>query len=180
VSESGNKRAVSKTQKEAKPKRRFFKGKNPTKALLDEIFELAANGIKQQTIADTIGVSRSRFSKWMAEDGPVAIAWRQGNAEIGRKIMQKSIEKALGGHATMLIWLGKALLGLSDQPDREEEVTDKAAAIRETLDQMNAGLERFTGKDGSFADPDAGGAKSKKRRPKRAPSSSGASAKGGK
>lgn len=171
---------MSKRRKKTAPKkpikRKLFTGKNPTKAILDEIFELAAKGINQKTIADSIGVSQSQFAKWMAEDGPAAVSWRQGKAVIGREIMEKTISKALDGNTTMLIWLGKALLGLSDQPDREEEVTDKAAAIRETLDQMNAGLERFTGKDGSFVSPDAKAKQTKKRKR----SSKSASSKGGK
>ena len=39
------------------------------------------------------------------------------------KLRRKQIEVAMSGNHTMLIWLGKNMLGQSDTPMQDEEVT---------------------------------------------------------
>ena len=130
----------------------FLKAGRPTKAQIEMVRALAACGVNQRTIADYLGVGRKTFCTKLETCKPLQDAYRNGLAGVKEKILRKAVEKATEGKGDtiMLIYLTKALCGLSDKGDKEDEVADKAAAIRETLDKMNAGLARFTDANGEF------------------------------
>jgi len=110
-------------------------------------------------------VGRKTFCTKLEEDEGLKRAYRLGLAEAKEKIMTKAFEKATEGKGdtVMLIFLSKALCGLREQGEQEDEVADKAAAIREALDRMNSGLTKFQDKSGNFKDPDVSSSSTKKK-----------------
>lgn len=115
-------------------------------------------------------MGRKTFYTKLEDDENLKREYRLGLAEAKEKIMTKAFEKATEGKGdtVMLIFLSKALCGLKEQGQQEDEVADKAAAIREALDRMNAGgLAKFQDKDGNFKDPDAPKKKAKKKTAKK-------------
>lgn len=133
----------------------FTKAGKPTKDQLLQVKALASCGVNQRTIADYIGVGRKTFWTKLEDDEDLKKVYRLGLAEAKEKIMTKAFEKATEGNGdtVMLIFLSKALCGLREQGEAEDEIADKAAAIRDALDQMNSGLQKYVDKDGNFKDP---------------------------
>jgi len=84
------------------------RGKKPVPSA--EVFKLAAIGCKDHEIADWFGVDdntlRYNFS----------VELLKGRETLKQSLRRKQIEIAMGGNAVMLIWLGKNLLGQSDNP----------------------------------------------------------------
>lgn len=81
-----------------------------------EVYQLAAIGCKDNEICDWIGIDgntlRYNFS----------VELLKGRENLKQSLRQAQIKLALGGNATMLIWLGKNLLGQSDNPvDTDED-----------------------------------------------------------
>jgi len=92
------------------------------------------------------------FCRKLEDGGPLQREYRLGLAEAKEKLLKKAFEKATEGKGDtiMLIFLLKCLAGLNDKGETEDLVADKAAAIRDAMDQMNSGLTRFTDADGKF------------------------------
>lgn len=81
----------------------------------DDVYKLAAIGTNDRDIArwfemneDTL---RNNFSDIM----------QKGREDLKQALRQAQIKVALGGNATMLIWLGKNMLGQSDNPTNSED-----------------------------------------------------------
>jgi DNA-binding NarL/FixJ family response regulator len=76
----------------------------------EDVFKLAAMGCKETEIAEWFGISdstlRFNFSDILAK----------GRLTLNQSLRRKQIDVALSGNATMLIFLGKNLLGQSDNP----------------------------------------------------------------
>ncbi|HTV49531.1 MAG TPA: hypothetical protein VMG59_13915 [Phycisphaerae bacterium] len=83
--------------------------------------ELAAAGCSNSEIADILGctvaaIGAKRFAPILAKN----------RAEVRKNLRQAQIEAALGGNVTMMIWLGRQLLGQSNEneasagPDPEQ------------------------------------------------------------
>lgn len=76
----------------------------------EEVFKLAAIGCKDHEIADWFGIDgntlRYNFS----------VELLKGRESLKQSLRRAQIQTALSGNATLLIWLGKNLLGQSDNP----------------------------------------------------------------
>jgi len=75
-----------------------------------EVYQLAALGCKNTEICDWIGIDQNTLSYNFATE------LIKGRENLRQSLRQAQIKVALGGNATMLIWLGKNILGQSDNP----------------------------------------------------------------
>jgi hypothetical protein len=76
----------------------------------EEVFKLAQMGCKDTEIADWFGVNGETLRyNFRAE-------LLKGRESLKQSLRQAQINLALSGNAVMLIWLGKNLLGQSDNP----------------------------------------------------------------
>lgn len=92
------------------------------KVKIDEtqVEEMAAIGCTVAEIAGIVGCSPRTVERRAA--APVA----RGRARLNISLRRRQVEMAMAGNASMLIWLGKQLLGQRDKADsivREEVVT---------------------------------------------------------
>jgi hypothetical protein len=81
----------------------------------DDVYKLARLGCNLEEMADFFQVNRETL-KYNFQD-----YINRGKAEIRGKLRDAQIKLALQGNATMLIWLGKNLLGQSDNPLNRED-----------------------------------------------------------
>ena len=76
----------------------------------EEVFKLANIGCKDKEIADWFGIDsntlRYNFS----------VELLKGRESLKHSLRRAQISVALNGNPTLLIWLGKQMLGQSDQP----------------------------------------------------------------
>lgn len=81
----------------------------------DEVYKLAAFGCTIEEMSDWFGVNRDtlkyNFSEYI----------EKGRADVKQRLRNAQIKLALGGNAAMLIWLGKNMLGQSDNPNNRED-----------------------------------------------------------
>lgn len=74
----------------------------------DEVLKLASIGCKVKEIADWFGVTDdtiiNRFSEQL----------HKGRANLKMSVRRWQLEAAKNGNATMLVWLGKQMLGQTD------------------------------------------------------------------
>jgi hypothetical protein len=74
-----------------------------------QVRKLAELGATHQEIAEFFGVERSTISKRFFTE------IRKGRAEVKIKLRRLQMRAAEKGNVTMLVWLGKNLLGQSDK-----------------------------------------------------------------
>lgn len=76
----------------------------------DEVYRLSEIGCSLEEMSNFFGIDREtlKYNFW-----PYI---KRAESELYRKIRHKQIEVALDGNPTMLIWLGKNMLGQSDNP----------------------------------------------------------------
>jgi hypothetical protein len=100
-------------------KRGLVVGRKPNQKVIppDEVYYLASLGCTQREIAEWFGVPEEtmkyNFKHYIDK----------AKEETKQKLRQAQIKLALSGNAVMLIWLGKNMLGQSDQPNTVD--TDK-------------------------------------------------------
>lgn len=90
-----------------------------------QVEEMAAIGCTVAEIAGIVGCSPRTVERRAA--APVA----RGRARLNISLRRRQVEMAMAGNASMLIWLGKQLLGQRDKADsivREEVVTIEEVA----------------------------------------------------
>jgi len=75
-----------------------------------DVFRLAQIGCKNQEIADWFGLDENTLTY------NFSVELLKGRESLKQSLRQAQIRLALSGNATMLIWLGKNLLGQSDNP----------------------------------------------------------------
>jgi hypothetical protein len=82
----------------------------------EEVFKLAQMGCKDTEIADWFGVNGETLRyNFRAE-------LLKGRESLKQSLRQAQINLALSGNAVMLIWLGKNILGQSDNPNATAEL----------------------------------------------------------
>lgn len=90
-------------------------GRDKTPVPADDVFRLAALGCKDIEIAEWFGIDsntlRYNFS----------VELLKGRETLKQSLRRKQIEVAMTGNPTMLIFLGKNLLGQSDSPLGSQE-----------------------------------------------------------
>jgi DNA-binding CsgD family transcriptional regulator len=77
----------------------------------EEVLKRAGYGCTQREIADFYGCDESLISKNYSS----IIA--KGKADLKKKLRKAQLKLALEGNATMLVWLGKQMLGQSDKQE---------------------------------------------------------------
>lgn len=88
-------------------------GRGENKKVIDprEVRKLAALGMKNSEIAEWLEI----------DDSTLAYNFKQelikGRSQLNQSLRQAQIQLALSGNAVMLIWLGKNILGQSDNPN---------------------------------------------------------------
>lgn len=81
----------------------------------DEVYKLAAFGCSIEEMADWFGVNRETLKYNFME------YIDKGRADVKQRIRNAQIKVALAGNPTMLIWLGKNMLGQSDNASNSKE-----------------------------------------------------------
>jgi hypothetical protein len=81
----------------------------------DEVYKLATMGCPDLEIAEWFGIDdqtlRYNFKQYLAK----------ARSHLKQRLRQAQIRTALDGNATLLIWLGKNMLGQSDNPLNSED-----------------------------------------------------------
>ena len=103
----GQNRATGKIQIEADGK---LIGRDKKPVPTTEVFKLAAIGMKDIEIAEWFGVDSNTLRYHFS------VELLKGRNTLVQSLRRKQIEVAMGGNPTMLIFLGKNLLGQSDSP----------------------------------------------------------------
>lgn len=85
-------------------------GRNNTPVPPDEVEMMAKIGCTDQEIADHYGVTQQALKRNLVD------YLIKGRSEMKQTLRKAQLRVALEGNATMLIWLGKNLLGQSDSP----------------------------------------------------------------
>lgn len=87
-------------------------GRGETKKIIDpkEVEKLASIGMKNSEIAEWFGIDDSTLSYNFKQQ------ITKGKLNLVQSLRRAQISVALSGNPTMLIWLGRNLLGQSDQP----------------------------------------------------------------
>ena len=82
-----------------------------------DVFKLAAQGCRDTEISDWFGIDsntlRYNFS----------VELIKGRETLKQSLRRKQIEVAMSGNVVMLIFLGKNLLGQSDNPTQSDDTT---------------------------------------------------------
>ena len=92
-------------------------GRPRAKIDLELLEKLSVIHCSRQEMADLLGIHRTTLIK----NADYAAIIARGMAEGKKSLRRKQLEIAMGGNPTMLIWLGKNMLGQSDQPITESE-----------------------------------------------------------
>ena len=91
------------------------RGENKTVIPPDEVYKLATLHASYREMSDFFGVPEETFKYNFRE----LVA--KGRAETKHKLRSAEIKLALSGNATMLIWLGKQMLGQTESGDMAGE-----------------------------------------------------------
>lgn len=91
-------------------------GRGENKRIVDprEVLKLASIGMKNSEIAEWFDIDDSTLSYNFKQE------LVKGRLNLNQSLRQAQIRLALSGNATMLIWLGRNLLGQSDNPLQSE------------------------------------------------------------
>tara|TARA_R110000822_G_scaffold201528_1_gene338773 strand:- start:1055 stop:1507 length:453 start_codon:yes stop_codon:yes gene_type:complete len=100
-----------------------------------EVQRMAEDGCNDTEIADFFGCADTTISRRFAE------ILRKSRVKVKKSLRRKQIELALDGDKTMLIWLGKQMLGQRDSPAVaiQNNITsnDSAAAIADATPEQD-------------------------------------------
>jgi len=103
-----------------------------TKAIIgpQQFEECAKIGMTQVEVANLFGVDQSRISR-LLQKTENREAWNSGKADLCVRLRTAQIEAAVDKHdRTMLIWLGKAMLGQVDAPRNDRLEIDQRVSVR--------------------------------------------------
>ena len=90
----------------------------PKKEVDEELlFKLAQIHCTMREMSDIVGVSVDTLKRRYAD------LIDKGKSEGKMRLRRKQVEVAMSGNHTMLIWLGKQMLGQSESPTPEETVS---------------------------------------------------------
>jgi hypothetical protein len=93
---------------------------------LDQVERAASIGCSYEEIAVIVGMARSTFYQRLADNPDIKDLIDQGKARGKSTLRRLQWQRAQGGSDTMLIWLGKNVLG---QTDRTEISGNKEAPL---------------------------------------------------
>jgi len=84
-----------------------------------QVEELARIGCTEEDMATVLGVSVDTLQRRKRTCAEFRGAIEKGRASLRNSLRRLQVKKALEGNVTMLIWLGKQLLGQSDRQSTE-------------------------------------------------------------
>jgi hypothetical protein len=118
-----------------------------------QVEELARIGCTEADMAAVLGVSVDTIQRRKRSCAEFCGVIEKGQASLRNSLRRLQVKKALEGNVTMLIWLGKQLLGQSDrqgiehsggrEPVRIVEVTCDAELSRMTTEELQARLAQL-------------------------------------
>jgi hypothetical protein len=111
-------------------------GRPPLPLDVEELRRIARTGATQQEIAARLGMSVDTLERRL-KDPEVRALVDKAHAEVKVSLRAKQIELALAGDRTMLVWLGKQMLG---QKDRQEVEVSGGLTLTEIARQRLAKL----------------------------------------
>ena len=85
---------------------------------LELLYKLANIHCTIKEMVDILGVSEDTLRRRKDLAGIIA----KGKSDGKMRLRRKQVEVAMSGNHTMLIWLGKNMLGQSDSPVQEEDI----------------------------------------------------------
>lgn len=104
---------------ETKPKAKAKRGRPPTTIDYETIEKLAMMQATLDEIASFIGFSREGLRKRRAWDEELVAALEKGQDKGKISLRRLQWEQAQQGDRTMLIWLGKQILGQRDKHEQQ-------------------------------------------------------------
>jgi len=95
----------------------FIVGKGETQQVVDpeEVVKLAAIGCTDREIAEWVGITESTLRYNFNSE------LIKGKGQLIQSLRKAQIRTALEGNPTMLVWLGKNILGQSDSPVNSDD-----------------------------------------------------------
>lgn len=91
------------------------RGKRKRVVCPEDVYKLAAIGSTDREIARWFGIAEDTLRYNFAE------ILAKGREELAQSLRMAQLKLALSGNAVMLIWLGKNILGQSDNPNDSQE-----------------------------------------------------------
>ena len=119
----------------------------PKKAIdPEQVRSLARLGCTWDEIASVLAIARGTFSARMKEK-KYRDAYDRGIAEGNTSLRRAQYDSAVGGNATMMIWVGKNRLNQTDRVETHNETTihDDSNA----LDKLTGAVDRLASRSGS-------------------------------
>jgi len=98
-----------------------------------EVEKLASFGLTNREIGEMFGASEATIGRRFASET------RKGRASLHKSLRRKQTEVALSGNVTMLIWLGKNMLGQMDRQQVESLALDVSKLDDEQLARLVKG-----------------------------------------
>jgi hypothetical protein len=119
-------------------------GRKPFHFDLSEVEKLGMLGATREEMASWFGCAVRTVDRRMAKaDGDFRLAYDKGFGRLKISLRRQQIEAAKGGNITMLIWLGKQMLG---QADRQEVKSEAHVVSRATVTALSPEDEEFLAK----------------------------------
>lgn len=123
---------------------------------IEEFRTLCAFGATDVEIAHYFGVSQKTIQR-MKDDPTWAAAYENGRAKMKISLRRAQLEAAYKGNATMLIWLGKQLLGQRDEVDilniNGDGTPDRTSRDAPALEHLASSLARLAARKAKASGP---------------------------
>ncbi len=97
---------------------------------LRQVEELARLGCTEEDMGAVLGVSVDTIQRRKRDSEEFCGAIKRGQAATRNSLRRLQLKKALEGNVTMLIWLGKQLLGQSDRQSTLLGQDPESAAVQ--------------------------------------------------
>ncbi|MCK5805356.1 MAG: hypothetical protein KAI66_21175 [Lentisphaeria bacterium] len=111
-------RKVAKKKPAVKAAKKKGPGRPRVEIDIEHLRRLALIHCTQDEIAAILGVSTSALDRALAnKKGEYWCAYKAGMSNGKKSLRRAQVAAAMKGNATMLVWLGKQLLGQRDMPD---------------------------------------------------------------
>ena len=103
---------------------------------LRQVEALGSIGCSQAEIASVLGCHVRTVESRLATDGEFSRAYKKGLTAMKKALRRRQFELALGGNASLLIWLGKTVLGQHETVQTESAVTVKGGSEKMTPEEQ--------------------------------------------